>query len=161
MKVMKKVKSLILVLSLIMGGAVLAQENEANLDVKDSELEEFADVYQQLMERNREVQQELIGMIEDEGLSVEKYQKMREADMNPDAEVEDISDADKQKKEKIDGKIKEMEPKIQKEQEEMIKKSPLGSDRYKEIAMALQNDQNLQQKIQAILVKRMQQQDQN
>lgn len=160
MKLMKKVKSFILVLSLVIGGTALAQvpaqEGEANLDVKDSELEEFADVYQQLMERNQEVQQEVVGMIEDEGLSIETYQKMREADMNPDANVEDVSDDDKEKKEKIDGKIKELEPKIQKEQEEIIEKSDLGSDRYNEIAMALQNDEDLQQKIQSILVERMQ-----
>ena len=162
MKTMKTLKNFVLALTLVIGGAAFAQapaqEGQAKIDVKDSELEEFANVYQQLMQRNQEVQQELVGMIEDEGLSVEDYQKMREADMNPDAEKADVSKADLKKKEKIDGKIKELEPKIQKEQTETIEKSALGSDRYNEIAMALQQDQSLQQKIQEILIKKMENQ---
>ncbi len=158
MKIMKKFKSFVLALSLIIGTSafVQAQDNASNIDVKDSELEEFANVYQQLMQRNQEIQQELIGMIEDEGLSIEKYQELREADLNPEAKTEETSQADLEKKEKIDGKIKELEPKIQKEQTELIEKSTLGSDRYNEIAMALQSDQSLQQKVQEILIKKMQ-----
>lgn len=154
---MKKFKSIVLALSLIIGTSafVQAQDNASNIDVKDSELEEFANVYQQLMQRNQEIQQELIGMIEDEGLSIEKYQELREADLNPEATPEEASQADLDKKEKIDGKIKELEPKIQKEQTELIEKSALGSDRYNEIAMALQSDQSLQQKVQEILIKKM------
>lgn len=131
----------------------MQQQQQQDIDVNDDELEEFANVYQTVMQKNQEAQEELVQTIKDEGLTVEEYQKFRQAENNPDAEgAEEASGDDKKKKENIDAKIEEMEPKLQKQQTDIIEDSELSVDRYQKIAMALRSDQDLQQKLQKILM---------
>lgn len=164
---MKKTKSFVLALAFCGGLTAFVQGQEENqqqqqqmqqqpeqqdIDVEDEELEQFADIYQDVMQKNQEAQEEMVEAIKKEGLSVEDYQKMREADNNPEADDQDVSDEDLAKKENIDNKIQEMEPKLQEEQTNIIEDSDLSVDRYQEIAMALRSDQDLQQKLQKILM---------
>lgn len=131
------------------------QDQGQDVDVDDDELEQFANVFQDVQKINQDAQDKMIKKIEDQGLDVERYQELRSADSNPDSDV-DASDEELEKKEKIDDAIEDMEPKLQKEQTDIIEKSDMDMDRYQEIAMALRSDQDLQQKFQSIL---MEQQD--
>lgn len=149
---MKKMKTLLIAFVLLGGMTTMTY---AQTTVDDAELEEFANVFQKLMIRNQEFQQELIGLIEDEGSTVQQYQEMSQAEMN--MEEDKFSEAEWKTKKTIDAKIGEIQPKIEEEQKSLIESSDMGIDRYNEVAAAIQSDQELQQKVQKILMEKSQQ----
>lgn len=159
MNTVKKMKAIVLFVALFGGMSVFAQvpqqmqqQQQKKIDVKDSEVQEFANVYQKVMKKNDEAQQKIVGAIEKEGMSVERYQELRNAENDPNAEVK-LKDDEKKQKEDIDQKIEQMVPQLQKEQTDIIKNSKLSKDRYDEISLALRSDKDLQQRIQKVLMK--------
>jgi len=159
MNTMKKLKSLILFVALFGAVATYAQvpqemqQEQPQIEVEDAELEQFATVFRDVMQKGQQANQEMVGIIEDEGMSIDRYQELREADTNPESDVEKATSDENKQKEKIDEKIEKVGAQVQQEQTEIVEKSDLSVDRYQEIAMALRTDQDLQQKLQQILMK--------
>lgn len=159
MNTMKKLKSLILFVALFGAVATYAQvpqemqQEQPQIEVEDAELEQFATVFRDVMQKGQQANQEMVGIIEDEGMSIDRYQELREADTNPESDVEKATSDENKQKEKIDEKIEKVGAQVQQEQTEIVEKSELSVDRYQEIAMALRTDQDLQQKLQQILMK--------
>lgn len=158
MSIKKKLKTAALFVALMGGVTAFAQtpqpvqqQENAQTEVNDSELQEFATVFKQVMLKNREAQQELVKVIQKEGLTVERYQELRKAEMDPEATVE-LKDGEKDKKANVDAQFKKMGPKLQKEQEDIIENSNLSLQRYKEIAMTLRSNKDLQMKFQKMLM---------
>lgn len=162
MSTVKTLKSLALGVALLAGTTVFAQVpqeqpmqqeqegQESDIDVDDAELEEFAEVAQKVMQKNQEMQQEMVGIIEDKGLTAERYQEIAMAESS--GQDSDASDDEIKKKEEVDQELEEMQPKMEEEQTSIVEDSGLSMDRYEEIANALQNDQNLQQKLQQLMM---------
>lgn len=159
MSTLKKLKNLILVFALVGGAVVYAQipqemqQEQPKIEVNDAELEQFAVVFKDIMQKGQQANQEMVGTIEQEGMSLERYQELREADGNPDANIKQASKEEAEQKANIDQKIEEIGMRVQQEQTDIVEKSELSVDRYQEIAMALRGDQDLQQKLQRILMK--------
>lgn len=153
----KKIKSIVLFLTLFSGMSLFAQNTltkdaSSTTEVKDAELQKFADVYQKVQEKNQEAQQEMMTSIKKEGLTVQRYTELRRAQDNPDSKVKPTAD-EKAKTKRLDAKIQKLEPELQKQQTIIIKDSGLTMDRYQEIAKVLNSDRELQQKFQGILMK--------
>src|SRR5699024_4272552 len=122
MMTIKKLKSFVLAVAVMGGMSVFAQqpqmmqqEQQQKVEVNDNDLEKFATVTQTVMQKNQEVQQEMLGEIEKEGLTGERYTQLQMAEQNPTAK----SDASKEeiaKKEKIDRKLDQLNQELQKKQ---------------------------------------------
>lgn len=159
----KKMKSFVLTLALFGGMSVFAQQPQQQLqqqqqqkvEVNDSDLEQFATVTQGVMQKNQEVQQEMLGEIEKEGLTGERYTELQMAEQNPTAKS-DASEEELNKKKKIDRKLDALNQELQKKQVAIIEDNGMTVERYQEIANAVQSDQSLLEKYQKIAMKKAQ-----
>ncbi|MFO7790118.1 MAG: DUF4168 domain-containing protein [Bacteroidales bacterium] len=125
------------------------QQNQPQAgDITDEELEKFASVF--LTEQ--EVQQDMIEIIQDEGLSVQRFQQMQQASQNPEQEL-DASEEEMKQYESVMASIQEIQPESQKKIQDKIKEEGLTQKRYSEINNAMQQNQELQQRFQNIMQK--------
>ncbi len=135
------------------------QEPTAQTEVSDEELESFLEVSYELREVQMESQQEMIAVVEDEGLSVEVYNLIAEAEQTgqPIDELE-VSSDDLDNYSRASAQIAEMELELEPELERVITENGMEMVRFQEINIALQQDPVLQQRIQQMMQSSMQQQ---
>src|SRR5690625_369370 len=158
----KKIKSLILAVALFGGMAVFAQapqqmtQEQPNTEGKDAELEQFATVSQNVMQKNQEVQQKMLKEIEKVGLTGERYTEIQMAAQNPAAAQSEASKEELEKKEKADEKIQKLEQQLQQEQVAIVEDGGMTVERFQQIANAVQSDQNLMEKYQKIIMEKAQ-----
>lgn len=158
----KKLKSFVLAIALMGGVSAFAQqpqmmqqEQQQKVEVNDNDLEQFANVTQDVMQKNQEVQQQMLGEIEKEGLTGERYTQLQMAEQNPTAKS-DASKEELAKKQKIDQKLDQLNQELQKKQVAIIEEGGMTLERYQEIANAVQSDQSLLEKYQKIAMKKAQ-----
>ncbi|WP_179375997.1 DUF4168 domain-containing protein [Winogradskyella wichelsiae] len=129
--------------------AQVAQEQ----DVSDKELGQFADAYTEVQMENQKSQQKMIAIIKDEGLEVERFNEIQQAEMDPNKES-DATKAEKEKHGNVTTKIQELQPEMEKKAIASIESTGITFEDYESLAAKIQNDQSLQQRLQAIIVKR-------
>ncbi|WP_292245999.1 DUF4168 domain-containing protein, partial [Mesonia sp.] len=91
--------------------------------------------------------------INESGLEVERFQEIQKAQMDPNTKV-DATEKELTAHKTIMAEIQAMQPELQSEMEALIKKKGLTMQRYQEVAAAIQSDAALQQKLQAIMMKK-------
>lgn len=144
-----KIKSLFLFLTLFGTFSLSAQEQ----DVSDSELNQFADAYVKVQLQNQVAQQEMMAIIEDEGLEVERFSAIQEAAIDP-AKKSDATAEEMKKHASAISKMEELQPELQKKAVTEIESTGISIDQYKSLASAIQKEKSLQDRLQAILVER-------
>ena len=149
---LKSVKLNLFLFLATLGTISMSAQTEAK-KVTDQELNKFANAYQAVQVENQKAQQEMVAMIEESGLDVEKFQNIQKAQMDPNTEVE-ATEKELTAHKQVMAKIQEMQPKLQSEMEGLIKKQGLTMQRYQEVAAAIQTNQELQQQLQAIMMKK-------
>lgn len=144
---MRKLKlSLVAALAvLFLGQTAMAQGN-----VKDKELNQFVSALKQIQSISQQSQQKMVQAIAEEDLSIDKFNNIRQAEMDPNKEIE----ASKEEMSKYTKAVKSVE-KIQVESNAQMKKSVkdegLTPKRYEEIGAKVQADKDLMAKVQAML----------
>lgn len=121
-------------------------QQQSQTDVTDAEISKFANAYQEIQMENQKVQQEMVNLIQGEGFEVQRFNEIHESEMSPEINVQ-ISSEEKAKYGKALEKIEEKQTEFQEKVETVIQDKGLSLDRYQEVAMALQNDEALQQKL--------------
>ncbi|MEO2058663.1 MULTISPECIES: DUF4168 domain-containing protein [Mesonia] len=149
---LKSVKLNLFLFLATLGTISMSAQTEAK-KVTDQELNKFANAYQAVQVENQKAQQEMVAMIEESGLDVEKFQKIQKAQMDPNTEVE-ATEKELTAHKQVMAEIQAMQPKLQSEMEGLIKKQGLTMQRYQEVAAAIQTNQELQQQLQAIMMKK-------
>lgn len=151
--------NLLLCLTLLASvGTVTAQVQQqpqvetATTDVSDKELNKFATAFQAIQMENQKAQQEMVTIIEENGLKVERFQEIQRAQADPNTEL-DATEAELEAHKNAIGKLQAMQPKLQSQMEQVIKNKGMSMQRYQEVAAAVQTDQELQQKLQAIMMR--------
>lgn len=143
-------KNLMLSIGLLMFGFVATAQTEAS--VSDADLQKFADAYQSVMQANQQVQQKMVAAIQEEGMEPERFNEIYEAKMDPEKEV-DASEDEMKMHTAAMGKIEEMQGGVQKMMEDKIKEKGLTMEKYEKIGAQLQQSPELQQKMQAMMMK--------
>lgn len=149
---LKSVKLNLFLFLATLGTISMSAQTEAK-KVTDQELNKFANAYQAVQVENQKAQQEMVAMIEESGLDVEKFQNIQKAQMDPNTEVE-ATEKELTAHKQVMAEIQAMQPKLQSEMEGLIKKQGLTMQRYQEVAAAIQTNQELQQQLQAIMMKK-------
>lgn len=144
-----KNKSLFLFAFIVGSMSLFAQEQ----DVSDKELGQFADAFTEVQIQNQKSQQKMIAVIKEEGLEVERFNEIQQAVMDPNKES-DATEAEKEKHENATSKLEKMQPEIEKEVIASIESTGISINDYESLAAKIQQDQGLQQRLQAIIVKR-------
>lgn len=143
-----KIKSLLLFVAVLGSVGLFAQENQ----ITDTELNKFADAYMNMQMQNQEAQQEMIAIIQAEGLKLERFSAIEEAAMDPNKES-DATPAELKMHANATDKMKKMQPALEKKAIEGIESKGLTFERFQELATVIQQDQSLQQRLQDILMK--------
>lgn len=154
---MKKFASFLLfftILGTFAGNAQISQpqpqQQQQKVEVSDGELEKFANAFQGIRMITQQAQQEMMKVVQDSGMDVQKFNKIQQASMNPEATVE-ATDEEKAKHKEIASELEEMQMGYQEKMQEVIEEQDLTLQRYEQIAMGLQNDPELQERLKAIL----------
>ncbi len=143
-----KIKSLFLFVAVLGSASLFAQEKE----VSDSELNKFADAYINIQMQNQEAQQEMISIIEGEGLKIERFSEIQQASMDPN-QKNDATPAEMKMHDNAVAKMEKLQPELEKKAKEGIESKGITFERFQELATVIQQDQGLQQRLQGILMK--------
>lgn len=140
--ILSKMKMFSLFIAMMIGTSTLL----AQTDVSDKEIEQFAVTFQQMRMINQKAQKELSEAITAEGMEINRFNTIHQAQMNPEAQVEMTGEEEK-KYEAVIEELNEMQAEFRQEIEDMIKEGGLSVERYEEIGNQLQNDTQLQQRL--------------
>lgn len=149
MKVKNLLSSLFLIIAL--GGASLQAQNmqmpqQQKVEVNDAELTKFAEAFQKMRAANQEAQMKMMQIIKDNGMELQRFNTIHQAQQNPDKEVDMTSDEEKNYK-AIVAEFQALQPTFQKKMQDIVSESGLSMERYQQLAMALRSDQELQQRL--------------
>lgn len=125
------------------------QQQQPKVEVSDSELTKFANAFQGIRMVNQEAQQEMMQVVEEGGMDVQKFNEIHQASMDPAVEVE-ASEAELKKHQEITSELEEMQGTFQAKMEKVITDADLTLERYEQIAMGLQSDPELQERLRAV-----------
>ncbi len=142
----KAVKSLLFIF-FISAGTLSAQQMQMPQiqpadSVSDSELEQFVDVAIDLQDIRFEADSIIIGRLEEEGMSTERFQQIMMAQQNPTQSVELTTD-EEETVANMQTFLQEVSMKAQQQQIQTLQNSELSPQRFQSIAAALQQDQDL------------------
>jgi hypothetical protein len=134
-------------------------QSAPNIEVSDEEVEKFTDVSMLAQQIQSESQQEMLAIVEEEGLDVETYNVIAESRFNDQSDDQlDVSAEDIENFESASAKVEEIQQEVEVQMTEAIEAEGMEMDRFMEINMAMQQDQALQQRVQQMMMKNMQQQ---
>lgn len=145
---MKKITSLILFITI--GSMSAFAQTEQKEEVSGEELNQFASALQQVQTVNQQAQGVMIKTIEEEGLEVQRYNEIQQAEQDPNQET-NATDEELKQYEVATTEIEKIQIQTQQVMQEKIVEVGLTINRYQEIAAIVQNDPELQQKIQEYL----------
>jgi len=134
-----KIISLIMMFT-ISGMGVFAQQ--ASEEVTDKELKQFASAFQQVQRVDQNAQQIMIKAVQDEGLEVQRFNEIQQAQQ---------ANQEIKKYESASTELKKIQVQAQQEMQEKITEEGLTVPRYQEIATSIQASPELQEKLQEYL----------
>ena len=153
-----KLKSLLLTIAILGSFSVFSQEQDSVLskdykeEVSDTELGKFADAYLNLQLENQEAQQELMALIEEEGLPIDRFNAIQKSNMEK-TEVE-ATEAEIQMHASVTAKIKELQPKFEAQAMQSIEASGLSVQEFEKLVALIQQDPALQQRLQTMVMEK-------
>lgn len=125
------------------------QQQQQKVEVSDSELSKFANAFQAIRMINQEAQQEMMQTVQEGGMEIQKFNEIHQAAMDPAVEVE-VSAEEQKKHQEITSELEKMQITFQEQMEEVIEEQDLTIQRYEQIAMGLQSDPELQERLKAV-----------
>jgi uncharacterized membrane protein YhiD involved in acid resistance len=120
------------------------------VEVSEAELQKFANAFQAITAIGQQAQQEMAGVVEKKGMDIERFNEVHQASLDPQAEVTVTSEEQEQHQEII-SELETMQVEFQGEMAKVITEVGLTPERYEQIAMGLQYDQELQNRLRAVL----------
>ena len=145
MAFVKKV-SLFLFSLVFISSSLIAQDSE----VSDADMKLFASAFQQVQAVNQQVQNKMVGAIQEEGLDIQKFNEIQQASQ-AEGEESDISEEDMAKYQKSIQAIQAVQQEAQQQMKKAIEESGLAVEKYQNIMRAVQEDPAIQAKLQEIL----------
>lgn len=124
-------------------------------DISDAQLAQFADAYINMQKENQAAQSQIMTMIEEEGLEVERFSEIQQAASDPSLES-NATPEEVKKHATVMAKIEGMQDHFEERAIAGIEASGITMEEYQAIATALQKDQALVTKLQAILMEKTQ-----
>jgi len=129
--------------------SVSAQE-PAQQDISDADMELFASAFQEVQSVNQQVQNEMVGAIQEEGLDIQQFNQIQQA-TQAGGEETDISEEDMKKYQKSIEAIQKVQQEAQAKMQKAVEESGLDMQKYQQIMRAVQEDPEIQAKLQEML----------
>lgn len=150
-----KLAGLVMLFTMMGSTAIFAQQlpqqqQEQVTEVSDADLEKFVAALQGIQMVTQQAQQEMMQVVQKEGMEISRFNEIHEATMNPEVEVA-VTSEEKATHKKIIGELESMQAGVQQQMEKLITDQGLSLEKYEQIAMRLQSDTALQQRIQQMI----------
>ncbi len=137
------------------------QDAAPQIEVSDEELQDFVDASMNAQTVQAQFQQQMVEIVDEEGIDVETYNDIMRAQQMGSAEEDlDVSAEDIDNFENAFEQIQEVEQEMEVDIHNAIEEEGIEVERFQEINMAIQQDPELQQRIQQIIQEQQQQQQQ-
>lgn len=142
---------------LLLTGTAFAQGQQmqgASADsVSDEELKTFVETTKEVQAMQQEVQMEMQNMIKEEGLTLDRYQKIMQSKQNPEAAGDiEITPEEENTINQLQPKIQSMGQETQQAQIATIEDNGLTLQRYQQIAQTLRSNPAMMQKVQKMMM---------
>jgi hypothetical protein len=125
------------------------QQPAAATDVTDEELDQFVNASTSAQQIQMDSQQEMITIVENEGLAVETYNQIAEGRQMGQTDDEiNVSAEDLERYDRASESIAEVERDIEADLTTAIEDEGMDMQRFQEINIAIQQDPELQQRVQ-------------
>lgn len=148
-------KTLLLWFCLALGSLAMAQnspQQQSTEPITDEELKTFIATSQKIQALNQNLQQQMSTTIQAEGMEVTRFQEiqqqMQAAGTGAGGEMPDISEEEKATFQQIMQKLQAMQMQAQQQMMQDMQSEGINVERYREIGMALQSSQDLQDRLQ-------------
>ena len=149
----KKISNSLLTISLFGSLTIFAQspqlpqqQQQQQVEVSDAELEKFATAFEQVRVISMEAQQEMAGVVTNEGMEIQRFTEIHEATLNPEVEVT-ATEEEKKQHQKIVSGLEAIQADVQGKMEKVVQDQGITPARYEQIAMGIQNDQALRERL--------------
>ncbi len=153
----KKIAGFFLSLSILGSASVFSQtqqlpqqQQQQPVEVKDAELGKFARAFQQVRLITMEAQEEMSGVVTNEGMEIQRFNEIHKASLDPKVELTATEEEKKQHQKIISG-LETIQAGVQAKLEKAVQDQGINLARYEQIAMGLQNDPELQERLKKIL----------
>lgn len=135
------------------------QQEMPDMEVSDDELTTFVEISIEAQEVNMEAQEDMIELVEEAGLSVERFNEilggMQQGQSQTDMGMED---AEMERFDELMNNLEVIQEGVDEKVVEIVESYGMNMDRVQEIQMAVQMNPELQQKFQEIVQEKMGQQ---
>jgi len=118
-------------------------------NLSDEELKQFAEIAQEMQVVNQSFQQEMMTAIENEGMQVDRFTQIQQAQQNPN-QKSDATPEEMQTFEAANQKLQEIQMTAQKEMTQKLEDAGLSQEWYQQTAMAIQSNQELMMRFQQL-----------
>lgn len=130
----------------------MPQEAPPQIEVSDEELELFIDASMNAQTVQMQSQQEMIAIVDEEGIEVNTYNEIMQAQqMGQPIEDLGVTESDLEKFERAQEQIQEVEVRMERDLTEAVEEEGMDMERFQEINMAIQQDPELQQRAQQMI----------
>jgi len=138
------------------------QQTPPQIEVSDEELELFIDASMNAQTVQMQSQQEMIAIVDEEGIEVNTYNEIMQAQqMGQSLEDIGVTESDIEKFERAQEQIQVVEERMERDLTQAVEEEGMEMERFQEINMAIQQDPELQQRAQQMIQEiQMQQQPQ-
>ena len=154
------IKSLKLLLALNIVGSIALNAQQIQMpqptpatNITDIELEQFVEIAKEFQEISIATDRMLIAKLEEVGMSGERFQEVMMARQNPTAPKIELTPLEETTIENLQSFLQQLSLSMQQQQMEVVENSELTQQRFQGIAMALQADQELAERFQALVEK--------
>lgn len=121
-------------------------------DVSDEEIEQVANAINELGPIQVEAQEKMAEAVEEEDITFERFQQMMMAMQNPQmADQVDVTDEEMAKLQTLQPALMEIQSEADEKMMEKIESNGISVERYQNIVMAAQQDQELRSRVEALL----------
>lgn len=128
----------------------MQQQSAPDIDVSDSEVQAFVEAVMNAQEIQMKAQKKMIGIIQDEGLDVETYQKIAQSSQpGQPPQGDGFSEDQMAKYESATSALQKAQGEIQKEVTAAIEETGMEMQRFRKISRAAQQDPELQKRVQS------------
>ncbi|MBD8488353.1 DUF4168 domain-containing protein [Echinicola sp. CAU 1574] len=155
---MKKLKVLgVLSLLLLLGSVmqVTAQQAQGDLTFTDEDYEKFVDINTEIIPVQQKVQGEMMKVIEEEGLEVARFQELARAQQSGDIKEASEDPEEIAKFNKAGQKVMKMQQEVQTEVQGLILENDFTVQKFQQMSMAYNQDQEVKAKIDTLMDKKM------
>ncbi|MFW5851502.1 MAG: DUF4168 domain-containing protein [Bacteroidota bacterium] len=124
------------------------QQQQVEVEVSDDELKLFVGVLDKVQTVNQKAQESMVQIVENNDLSVEEFNSLQQKMQQP--ESDDVNESEKQVFNTIVKEVEQIQMESQQKMQEAIEVAGMTVERYQEILLAVQSNEDLHARFQEI-----------